>query len=100
MPKINLKKTEIPTGTLIRLDNGETSIVLIRTNGKVNAFLDRCPHAHWPLSEGALAGQVLECLGHGWRFDLSTGECLTVPNCALKRLAVTIIHDRLQIEWD
>lgn len=38
----------------------------------------RCPHLRADLSRfGTIEDGVLSCALHGWRFDLSTGQCLT-----------------------
>ncbi|MGH4007782.1 MAG: Rieske (2Fe-2S) protein, partial [Pseudonocardiaceae bacterium] len=38
----------------------------------------RCPHLRADLSKfGSVSDGVLTCALHGWRFDLSTGRCLT-----------------------
>ena len=46
--------------------------------GQPVALLDRCPHRNVPLSCGRVAGGLLECCYHGWRFD-GTGACRAVP---------------------
>ncbi|MGH3695035.1 MAG: Rieske 2Fe-2S domain-containing protein [Pseudonocardiaceae bacterium] len=38
----------------------------------------RCPHLRGDLTKfGSVEGGVLTCALHGWRFDLTTGRCLT-----------------------
>ncbi len=55
-------------------------IMLMRDNGRVHAFHDRCPHRGLPLSYGKqhFPGTV-SCLYHGWTFDMS-GQCVTALN--------------------
>jgi nitrite reductase/ring-hydroxylating ferredoxin subunit len=53
-------------------------IALYNINGEFYASENWCSHKGAPLSEGILCGPVIECDWHGWRFDLRTGECLTV----------------------
>jgi nitrite reductase/ring-hydroxylating ferredoxin subunit len=100
MPKIEISLAEIPCDTLFRVEGSEASLVLVRKNDSITAFQDRCPHAHWPLSEGELKNGILSCIGHGWEFDVVTGNCLTVPGCSLKLLPVVIDQGRVQVEWD
>jgi nitrite reductase (NADH) small subunit len=100
MPRIDLKIDEIPFDDLFRVECNGSPLVLIRTNGGVSAFFDRCPHAHWPLSQGELKDGVLLCIGHGWQFDAATGQCLTVPACSLKPLPTVIDNNHVRIEWD
>jgi vanillate O-demethylase monooxygenase subunit len=53
--------------------------VLVRLDGGVRAFLDRCPHRRVPLSLGAVEdGRVLRCAYHGWCFD-GEGRCVEIP---------------------
>ena len=99
MPRIDLKLEEIPSDALYRVEYAGTSVVLVRSNGSVRAFLDICPHAQWPLSEGELEDGILHCVGHGWQFDVRTGKCLTVPVCSLKLLSVATADGRVRIEW-
>ena len=100
MPKIDLKLEDIPVDNPFRIEGNGSPLVLIRTNGTVRAFVDRCPHAHWPLSEGRLTDGVLECIGHGWQFDVRTGRCLTVPVCSLSPLPTIVDSNTVRIEWD
>ena len=56
-----------------------TPMALVRDGaGRVGAVLDRCPHRNVPLSIGKVAGGLLQCAYHGWRFDTS-GTCREVP---------------------
>ncbi|MCW2941331.1 MAG: Rieske (2Fe-2S) iron-sulfur domain protein [Actinomycetia bacterium] len=54
---------------------------LVRLDGVLAAFLDRCPHRRVPLSSGRVVGSQLECPYHGWRFDAS-GRCALIPALA------------------
>ena len=57
----------------------DTPLVIFRNqDGKVGALLDRCPHRNVPLSLGAVKGEHLQCVYHGWEFDC-TGACQVVP---------------------
>jgi nitrite reductase/ring-hydroxylating ferredoxin subunit len=73
------------------------AVVVIRSSQGITAFHDRCPHAEWPLSEGEVANGILECPGHGWRFDIATGQCLNSPIYCLTSFAVMIRDDRVHI---
>lgn len=100
MPKIEISLAEIPLDSLFRVEGPEASLVLVRRGGSITAFEDRCPHAHWPLSEGELKNGILYCVGHGWEFDVLSGRCLTVPGCSLRLIPVVIDQDQVRIEWD
>lgn len=51
---------------------------LVRIQGALAAFADRCPHRLAPLSIGTVCGTTLQCAYHGWRFDAS-GACVEIP---------------------
>lgn len=57
-------------------------LVLFRTNGKVHALVERCPHRGAPLSKGTVREGCLVCPYHGWRFE-GNGACHSIPglNC-------------------
>ncbi|MBI4641820.1 MAG: Rieske 2Fe-2S domain-containing protein, partial [Candidatus Tectomicrobia bacterium] len=43
------------------------------------AIDDTCTHEEASLSEGEVWGEVIECPKHGARFDLRTGEVVSLP---------------------
>ena len=47
--------------------------------GQIYALADLCTHAECPLSEGELDGEELVCPCHGSRFNVKTGEVLSLP---------------------
>lgn len=52
--------------------------VLVRLDGVVRAFPDRCPHRLAPLSAGRVTDGTLQCGYHGWRFA-PDGACVEMP---------------------
>jgi nitrite reductase/ring-hydroxylating ferredoxin subunit len=100
MPRIELKLGEIPFKGPFRVEHFGTPIVLIRDGDSVAAYLDRCPHAHWPISEGEIENGILHCAGHGWQFDILTGRCVNAPAYRLTPLSVSVFEDNVAVEWD
>jgi nitrite reductase/ring-hydroxylating ferredoxin subunit len=99
MPVIELSLSEIPVEKLFRVNRNGLSIVVFSTGARVSAFVDVCPHAHWPLSDGELEDNVVECPGHGWRFSLATGRCLNAPTYCLTPVQVKIEGNRVRLEF-
>ena len=56
-------------------------IVLIHAAGRIYALDDVCTHDGGPLSDGDVdaEGSTIACPRHGAKFDLSSGEALTMP---------------------
>jgi len=100
MPRIDVPVDQIPQAVPLRFEQAGTAIVVVRAGDRIAAFLDRCPHADWPLSEGEVIDGVLQCQGHGFEFDIASGRCINSPVHELKPLSVRRSDDRVQIEWD
>ncbi len=65
-------------GILARKLLSESVILWRKTDGKVIAMADRCPHRWAPLSLGRREGAALRCMYHGLLFD-GAGSCIEVP---------------------
>jgi len=48
-------------------------IALFRSNGKVHALRDSCPHQGAPLSDGYVEDGCAVCVYHDWKFHLEDG---------------------------
>ena len=70
-------------------------VVLFKTESGIVAVENRCPHAGGSLDNGLLDGNHLRCVWHGWRFDLSNGECIDHESSALRRFPLEIIDDQI-----
>ena len=58
--------------------NGE-QVALFNVDGEFFAINNTCRHKGGPLGEGFLEGDVVSCPLHGWRYNVRSGSCLTVP---------------------
>ena len=76
----HLSELQIDQGHRVELDaDADDAIALVRTEHGVYAMVDNCSHEDYPLSEGFVDGETLECALHGSRFDLRTGKPDTLP---------------------
>ncbi len=74
------------------------AIAVFKSNGKLFACNNRCPHEGFPLMEGVLAkGCLLTCNWHNWKFDLESGETL-VGGDRLRRYPVEQRGDEIWID--
>ena len=70
---------DCPPGALLAVETGNEQIVLANVEGDFYALLDRCSHQDFPLSDGELMGDRLECIYHGAQFDVRTGRAMQLP---------------------
>lgn len=61
-------------GALVRVLLKNTPIVLVRDQGALYAFADRCPHQGKPLSGGWVDDGHLVCPYHSFHFKLENGH--------------------------
>ncbi len=73
---------DIPDGGALRVMVGDFAVAVAHCDGGVRAVLDVCSHADVALSEGEVDDCSIECWLHGSRFDLRTGEALSLPATA------------------
>jgi len=53
----------------------ETEIAVFKSNGKIFALNNICPHQHTALIyDGFIEDGCVVCPTHGWKFDLRTGN--------------------------
>ncbi len=77
--------------------------VLVRLNGLLSVFVDKCPHRNARLSDGCIVGDRLQCPFHGWEFDAS-GKCAHIPALGLGATVPPTSHlqlgARIQEKYD
>jgi 3-phenylpropionate/trans-cinnamate dioxygenase ferredoxin subunit len=70
---------EIAPGEKVIVDVDGVLVVIVNCNGEFYAIEDVCTHDGGPLGEGDLVDCELICPRHGARFDVRTGDALTLP---------------------
>ena len=73
-------------------------VLLIKIGGEVFALENRCAHMGCPLALGGLAGYILTCPCHDWRFDIRDGKFLEAPELRLKSYRTRISGDKIFVE--
>ena len=72
---------ELPPGTVKLIRHGQLELGVYNCGGELYALEDRCSHDDGPLCEGDWEQDecVVVCPRHGSRFDIRTGQALTLP---------------------
>ncbi len=90
--------SELPNGERLMLSVDGESIAVFNIAGSYYAISDVCSHDDGPVAEGELSEFELECPRHGARFDLRTGEALTLPAVVdIPAYPVRVVGDRIQV---
>jgi len=89
---------DLPLGERLFIQLGEVPVVIMNVNGEYYAIEDVCTHDDGPLGEGEIEDDEIICPRHGARFNLRTGEVLTLPAVmGVKTYPTKIEGDRILI---
>jgi nitrite reductase (NADH) small subunit len=66
--------SELPPGTVRVVSAGERAVAVFSTADGIYALDNACAHNGGPLAEGWVAGGVVTCPWHWWRYELSSGR--------------------------
>ncbi len=73
------KVSDVPDPGKVTVEVDEEIVVVFHVGDKFYCIDDVCTHDGGPLGEGELDGCQIICPRHGARFDIRTGEALTMP---------------------
>jgi nitrite reductase/ring-hydroxylating ferredoxin subunit len=82
-------------GATVTLNSGQ-ELALYNVGGTFYAIENFCPHKGAPLADGTLTGHIAECDWHGWRFDVTNGQCL-ITDCPIESYEVKIEEGMIKI---
>jgi nitrite reductase/ring-hydroxylating ferredoxin subunit len=71
--------TDVPVGSALKVATGALTLAVFNVGGTFYVTDDACTHGPGSLSEGMLAGEVVECNFHGGQFNVRTGEVVSPP---------------------
>ncbi len=93
-----LELLEIPDTGIKALEFDGHSLLFSRIDQAVTCFENACAHMGMPLDMGLVANATITCPYHGFRYDLSSGECLTAPEVQLVSHAVRVVGSRVEVK--
>ena len=72
---------DLPEGSPVKAQDGDATVLLYRSAGRIYAIGSRCSHAGGPLEEGKIddANLCVECPWHGSVFQLEDGSVVHGP---------------------
>jgi len=72
------RREDIPEGRGWPVRVGDVFLALFEVDGEVLAIQNRCLHVGNPIDDGSVVDGCVTCPWHGWRYDLRSGQHLTV----------------------
>lgn len=79
---------------------GDMAIALFNVDGAIYAIDDACLHAGGSLGSGELDGSIVRCGGHGWKYDVTTGCVIGIPELRVATRAVRVVDGRIMVAID
>lgn len=89
---------DVRAGSGISIETNGKAIALFNCDGTFLAMDDTCPHQGGPLGEGELAGTVVTCPWHEWRFDARTGVNTDDATCKVQTYPVKVENGSVLVE--
>jgi nitrite reductase/ring-hydroxylating ferredoxin subunit/uncharacterized membrane protein len=74
-----LSQTNLPDGKPVRAEHNGNPVLLVRRGSQIFSLAETCSHLGGPLSEGTLAGDIIQCPWHGSRFSIRDGHVVDGP---------------------
>lgn len=76
-------------------------VALCNVDGQIYAIADVCTHDDGPLGEGCLRGDEIECPRHGARFNVRSGQALSLPAVVpVPTFKVKIVQEHIFVDLD
>ena len=93
-----MAETELWIGEMRGVLVGGERLLVVRGEGGVCVFRDRCPHQGHPLSEGTLEGGLLTCRVHRHTFDAASGNGVNPPRPCLSVVPSRVEAGQIMVE--
>lgn len=89
---------EVPRSGLLAMKLEGQSLLLSRIDDQVVCFRNACSHLGVPLDAGSVDQGVLTCPYHHFRYQLTTGDCLTAPEMPLQAFPVQVRGGQVYVQ--
>ncbi len=86
---------QVPVGKGWPVTVAGKELALFNVDGTIYAMDDTCLHQGLSLAMGELDGPIVTCRGHGWRYDVRTGNTTHVPDYGVDTYPVKIEDEKI-----
>jgi nitrite reductase/ring-hydroxylating ferredoxin subunit len=92
-----LREEDLPPGRGTVVTMAGQDVALFNVDGTIYAMENGCLHQGQSLGSSNLEGNVVTCRGHGWRYDVTTGGTLHVPDYGVRTFPVKVVDGRILV---
>jgi nitrite reductase/ring-hydroxylating ferredoxin subunit len=89
---------DLPPGQGRVVDADGRQLAVFNVDGAFHAIDNACPHRGGPLGDGDLAGAVVSCPWHAWRWDVTTGANVNNPALRVACVPLSVEDGALWVE--
>ena len=86
---------DVPPGKILEKKIMARRVAVVNENGNLFGIESDCKHMRASLAKGKITDGIVTCPWHGWKYDLKTGNCLTVDKFQLKKYEIEIEDDQI-----
>jgi len=72
-------------------------VALFNVDGNIYAIDDACAHAGVSLGTSKLRGNIVTCRGHGFRYDVTNGQCVSISGMRVASHPVRIVDGKILV---
>ena len=92
-------RDDFPAGEGRKVELSEkVALAVFHVGGQISVLSNECPHAGGPLGEGKVEGSAVTCPLHNWKFDITTGKCLSVSGSHAPTYEVAMIKGEVFVK--
>ena len=88
---------ELPPGSGTTFTVADKPVAVFNIGGTIYAMADGCLHRGASLGSGKLEGKVVTCRAHGWRYDVTTGNTMHVPDYGVTSYPAKVVDGRILV---
>jgi nitrite reductase/ring-hydroxylating ferredoxin subunit/Fe-S cluster biogenesis protein NfuA len=90
---------ELEAVTLRPTDGPPVDVIVVNAAGQLAAYVNECAHQGLPLDNAMIDATegTLTCPWHGFCYDSTTGECMTMPGAQLQQLPLRVEGDAVWV---
>ena len=94
------REEQVPPGKGTVFTVANKRLAIFNVDQTFYAIDDSCLHQGSSLGTSSLEGKIVTCRGHGWRYDVTTGETVHVPGYGVASYPVKIVEGKIMVTID